>query len=52
MAHLVARAIRRPLQRATDVAKLIAQGDLTSRIEVHTRDDTSDMLRTLAEMQA
>ena len=52
LARGVTVAIRQPLQNAADVARLIAQGDLTSRIEATARDETGDMLRALSEMQA
>jgi len=54
MAALVAwwntRSITRPLARALDVANTVAAGDLTSRIEVTTRDETGMLLQALKTM--
>ena len=54
MAVLVAwwntRSITRPLARALDVANTVAAGDLTSRIEVTTRDETGMLLQALKTM--
>ena len=54
MAALVAwwntRSITRPLARALEVANTVAAGDLTSRIEVTTRDETGLLLQALKTM--
>ncbi len=42
--------ITRPLMRAVQVARNIAGGDLTSRIEVHSTDETGQLLHSLHEM--
>src|SRR3546814_20366513 len=42
--------ITRPLMRAVQVARNIAGGDLTSRIEVHSTDETGQLLHSLYEM--
>jgi methyl-accepting chemotaxis protein len=51
LGYLVTVAITRPLHKAVEVAKLIGQGDLTSRHHAETQDETGDMLRSLAQMQ-
>jgi methyl-accepting chemotaxis protein len=50
LALAVARAIARPLNQALEVAKTVASGDLTSRIEVTSRDETGQLLQALAGM--
>jgi methyl-accepting chemotaxis protein len=50
LALAVARAISRPLGQALHVAKTVAAGDLTSRIEVSSSDETGQLLQALAEM--
>ena len=44
------RSITRPLARALDVANTVAAGDLTSRIEVTSRDETGRLLQALKTM--
>jgi len=44
--------ITRPLMRAVQVARNIAGGDLTSRIEVHSTDETGQLLQSLHEMNS
>jgi len=44
------RSITRPLARALDVANTVAAGDLTSRIEVTSRDETGLLLQALKTM--
>jgi len=44
------RSITRPLARALDVANTVAAGDLTSRIEVTSRDETGMLLQALKTM--
>ena len=48
---LIARSITVPLARAVDVADRIAQGDLTTEIEVSGRDETGRLLATMHEME-
>jgi methyl-accepting chemotaxis protein len=48
---LLARKITGPLQLAIASAQHIAEGDLTSRIEVTQKDETGDLLKALASMQ-
>ncbi|AQV98538.1 HAMP domain-containing protein [Cupriavidus necator] len=44
--------ITRPLHRAVAVARTVALGDLTSRIDVDSRDETGQLLQALADMNA
>ncbi|AJC22060.1 methyl-accepting chemotaxis protein [Pandoraea pulmonicola] len=46
----VTRSITRPLARAVQVAERVAQGDLTSRIEVTSRDETGQLMAALKHM--
>ena len=46
-----ARSITRPLRQAVLVADAIAKGDLTSRIEIKTTDETAQLLGSLHSMQ-
>ena len=52
VAWWITRSITRPLARALDVANTVAAGDLTSRIEVTTRDETGHLLQALKTMNA
>jgi len=52
VAWLITRSITRPLNQALDVANTVAAGDLTSRIEVTTRDETGQLLQALKTMNA
>ncbi|MGR4872443.1 HAMP domain-containing protein, partial [Variovorax sp. LARHSF232] len=47
---LISRSITRPLNKAVEVARTVASGDLGSRIEVTTRDETGQLLEALREM--
>ncbi|MGJ7523431.1 methyl-accepting chemotaxis protein [Variovorax sp. LT1P1] len=47
---VLARGITRPIQRAVDVAQTVAAGDLTSRIEVQSRDETGLLMEALRAM--
>ncbi len=51
VAWLVAGSVTRPLQRAVAVTERIAQGDLSTRIELGGRDETGQLLASLARMQ-
>jgi methyl-accepting chemotaxis protein len=44
------RSITRPIARALEVASTVAAGDLTSRIEVTTTDETGQLLQALKTM--
>ena len=43
-------SITRPLNEAVDVAKRVADGDLTTRIAVKTKDETGQLLQALKNM--
>jgi methyl-accepting chemotaxis protein len=47
---LTTRSIVRPMRRAVDVAKTVASGDLSSRIEVTSKDETGELLAALKDM--
>ncbi|HWQ94592.1 MAG TPA: methyl-accepting chemotaxis protein, partial [Gammaproteobacteria bacterium] len=47
---LLIRAITRPLKEAIYVASLVASGDLTSKIEVTTKDETGKLMQALKDM--
>jgi len=47
----ISRSIVRPLQRAVGVAQAIAAGDLRSTIDVHSRDETGQLMLALQGMQ-
>ena len=49
---LMARSITVPLCQAVAVADRIAEGDLGNRIEVHSGDETGQLLRSLNHMQS
>ncbi len=50
LAFVIARIVSRPLQHAVKVAQTVAAGDLTSHIDVDTRDETGLLLQALKEM--
>ncbi len=50
IAFLITRSITRPLGRAVDAAKAIANGDLNSRIEVKGSDETTELLTAMQAM--
>jgi methyl-accepting chemotaxis protein len=50
MGYWITRSITRPLNRAVTVANTVAAGDLTSRIEVHSADETGQLLQALKNM--
>jgi methyl-accepting chemotaxis protein len=50
LALWIARIIARPLTAAVTVAQTVAAGDLTSRIEVHAKDETGQLLQALKDM--
>jgi methyl-accepting chemotaxis protein len=49
-AVMLSRSITRPLNHAVDIARTVASGDLTSRIEVKTKDETGRLLQALKDM--
>ncbi len=46
----ITRSITQPLQEAVQVAKNVAAGELTSRVSASGKDETSDLLAALNEM--
>jgi methyl-accepting chemotaxis protein len=50
LALLIARMVSGPLEYAVKVAETVATGDLTSRIEVHSNDETGHLLSALKKM--
>ncbi len=48
--YWITRSITRPVARALEVANTVAAGDLTSRIEVTTTDETGQLLQALKTM--
>ena len=50
VAWWITRSITRPMARALDVANTVAAGDLTSRIEVDSTDETGQLLHALKTM--
>jgi methyl-accepting chemotaxis protein len=49
-AYLATRSITRPLSQAVELARKVADGDLTGRIEVRSRDETGQLLQALKDM--
>ncbi|MBT2337262.1 MCP four helix bundle domain-containing protein [Variovorax paradoxus] len=52
LAWLLTRSITRPLNEAVRVAQTVAGGDLTSRIESSSRDETGQLMDALKNMNA
>jgi methyl-accepting chemotaxis protein len=50
IALAITRSITRPVQRALEVANTVAAGNLTSQIEVNTRDELGQLLQALKTM--
>ena len=50
VAWWITRSITRPVNQALEVANTVAAGDLTSRIEVDTRDEMGQLLQALKTM--
>jgi len=50
LAWLLTRSITRPLNQAVSIAETVAAGDLTSRIEANSRDETGQLLAALKSM--
>ncbi|RYY22355.1 MAG: HAMP domain-containing protein [Sphingomonadales bacterium] len=50
VAWWITRSITRPVQRALEVANTVAAGDLTSRINITTRDEVGQLLQALKTM--
>ncbi len=49
-AWLITRSITRPINQAVKIAQTVAGGDLTSRIEVTSKDETGQLLQALKDM--
>jgi len=50
LGYLMARSIVRPLNEAVRVAENVAAGDLTTRIEPHSKDETGQLMVALRKM--
>lgn len=48
----ITRLVTRPIREAMETAELIANGDLTRQIVAHGQDESAQLLRSLAAMQA
>ena len=48
----ITRSITRPLGQAVRLARTVASGDLSSDIDVHSRDEVGQLMRALQEMNA
>jgi methyl-accepting chemotaxis protein len=46
----IQRSVVLPIREAVGVARTVAAGDLTSHIEVRTRDETGELLQSMKEM--
>jgi methyl-accepting chemotaxis protein len=51
-AVLITRSVVQPLNRAVEVARTVASGDLTSRIDVQGNDEAAQMMLALKDMNA
>jgi signal transduction histidine kinase len=49
---LLARTISRPVQELTRATQLVAQGDLTHEVPVHTRDEIGELATSFNQMTA
>ncbi|SFC54351.1 methyl-accepting chemotaxis protein [Massilia yuzhufengensis] len=49
---LLVRAIVNPIEAAVKIARAVAAGDLTQKIEVRTQDETGRLLQALQDMNA
>jgi len=52
IAYFITRSITRPLNRAVGLAETVAAGDLTSRIDSNSKDETGKLLSALKVMNA
>ncbi|WP_235922811.1 methyl-accepting chemotaxis protein [Rugamonas aquatica] len=50
LAWVLSRSIVRPLARAVRIARTVAAGDLSTRFEANSRDETGQMLQALGDM--
>ncbi|MFO6420839.1 methyl-accepting chemotaxis protein [Hylemonella sp. W303a] len=51
VAFVITRSITAPVGRAVTLAETVAAGDLSSRVVVEGKDETAQLLRSLAHMQ-
>jgi methyl-accepting chemotaxis protein len=51
-AYWTTRSITRPLNQAVQIARTIADGDLTSNIQVESSDETGQLLQALKDMNS
>jgi len=51
-AVFITRSIRRPIEQAVAIAERVSSGDLTSRIEVTSKDETGQLMAALQKMNA
>ncbi|MBC3876541.1 MCP four helix bundle domain-containing protein [Undibacterium sp. FT79W] len=51
-AYWTTRSITRPLNQAVQIARTIADGDLTSKIQVESSDETGQLLQALKDMNS
>ncbi|MBV8626159.1 MAG: Tar ligand binding domain-containing protein [Herbaspirillum sp.] len=51
-ALLLVRAISRPLGQAVSLARVVASGDLSREIKVHSQDETGQLMQALKDMTA
>ena len=49
-AALITRSITDPLKEAIDVARQVADGDLTAKIQIRSNDETGSLLSAMADM--
>src|SRR5690606_15813714 len=52
LAWLLSRSITTPLNYAVSVARTVASGDLTTNIEVKSKDETGQLLQALKDMNS
>jgi len=50
LGFLLIRAITRPLDEAVKLARAVAEGDLTQRIDVHSTDEIGQLMQALKDM--
>ena len=50
IAFMITRSITQPIVEAVNIAQTVSAGDLTSRIEVKSKDETGQLLQALKDM--
>jgi methyl-accepting chemotaxis protein len=50
LAYFLSRSITDPLREAVEVARTVAAGDLSRKVEVHSRDETGQLMEALKSM--